>query len=199
MDTNITTPDPQRTAPQAGGAGRPNGLTLLCVLTFIGSGINALTYLFMASNLENVKDMLLYNDAYAALYDSVPGMEAAINYVVSLGPGFFWIQTLLYLASLCGAILMFRRIYAGFHVYTIAQCLLILWNMYQTGWGIPYGTIFLSGAFVALYAMFLPWLKNRQPLPPYEPNGNKTEADPQAGQTDQTGQTDQNENPSNEN
>lgn len=196
MDTNITPPAPQHTAPQAGNTQRPGGLTLLCVLTFIGSGINALTYLFMAANLQTVKDMLLYSDTYAELYASVPGMEAAIGHVVSLGPGFFWMQTLLYLASLAGAILMFRRLFAGFHVYTIAQCLLILWSMYQTGWGVPWGTIFLSGAFVALYAMFLPWLKNRQPLPPYDPNGHKTEAGHQAGQTDQTGQT---ENHSNEN
>lgn len=164
MDTNLN--------PQTAAAKRPNGLTLLCILTFIGSGLNALTYLFMAVNLNTMKDLLLYSDTYAELYASVPAMEAAVTQVVSLGPLFFWVQALLCLASLAGAICMFKRIFAGFHIYTIAQCLLILWNMYQTGWGVPYGSIFLSGAFVALYAMFLPYLKNKdkQPLPPYDPN-----------------------------
>ncbi len=203
MDTNLSMPEPRRTGSQTGGAQRPTGLTLLCILTFIGSGFNALTYLFMASNLQNVKEMLLYNDAYADLYAGIPGMEEAINYVISLGPGFFWMQTLLYAASLAGAICMFKRIPAGFHVYTIAQCLLILWNMYQTGWGIPYGTIFLSGAFVALYAMFLPWLKNRQPLPPYDPNrgdnGDDTAQDAPSHTIQDPDQAGQNDNLSNEN
>ncbi|MDE6514931.1 MAG: hypothetical protein K2O53_00185 [Bacteroidales bacterium] len=164
MDTNL---NPQTAAPK-----RPNGLTLLCILTFIGSGCNALTYLFMAANLNTIKDLLLYSDTYAELYASVPAMEEAVTQVVALGPAYFWVQTLLCLGSLAGAICMFKRIFAGFHIYTIAQCLLILWNMYQTGWGVPYGSIFLSGAFVALYAMFLPYLKNKdgQPLPPYDPN-----------------------------
>lgn len=173
MDTNAFIPTPAQGQPglPTPTRQRPAGLTLLCILSFIGSGINALTYLVMAANLNTVKDLLLYSDTYAELYESVPGMEAAINHVVSLGPGFFWIQTLLYLMSLAGVICMFRRIYAGFHIYTVAQCLLILWNMSQTGWGVPYGSIFLSGAFVALYALFLPYLRNRQPLPPYDPNG----------------------------
>ena len=91
MDTNL---NPQTAAPK-----RPNGLTLLCILTFIGSGCNALTYLFMAANLNTIKDLLLYSDTYAELYASVPAMEAAVTQVVALGPAYFWVQTLLCLGS----------------------------------------------------------------------------------------------------
>lgn len=172
MDIKITIPDPEPAKPQEKKSQRPNGLTLLCILTFIGSGFSALSCLFMAANLNTMKDLLLYSDTYAELYASVPAMEAAVKQVVELGPLYFWVLTLLYSASLTGAVCMFKRIFSGFHIYTIAQCLLILWNMYQTGWGVPYGSIFLSGGFVALYAIFLPYLKNKdkQPLPPYDPN-----------------------------
>ena len=164
MDTNF---DIQA---QNGASVRPKWLTILCILTFIGSGFNTLCYLLMAGNLNTITDVLLYSDTYQDLYASVPDMEAAVEKLVSLGAGFFWIQTLLYAASLSGAICMFKRIYAGFHIYTIAQCLLILWSMYRMDWGVPYGSIFLSGGFIALYAIFLPYLKNKPEEAPYDPN-----------------------------
>ncbi len=166
MDTNFIFQEPNKKP------GRPKWLTVLCILTFIGSGLNTLCYLLMAGNLDTITDVLLYSDTYQELYASVPDMEAAVEKLVSLGAGFFWIQALLYAASLSGAVCMFKRIYAGFHIYTIAQCLLILWSMYRMDWGVPYGTIFLSGGFIALYAMFLPYLKNRPAEQPYDPNAN---------------------------
>lgn len=170
---------------------RPTGLSLLCILSFIGSGCYVFSYFVMASALPTFKDLFLYDDTYAALYDSVPMMRDAMEQILNLGPVFFWVNALLYAVSLAGAILMYKRKFKGFHIYTIAQCLLILWSMYKFGWGVPWGSIFLSGCFVAMYALYIPYLKNLPLKAPYNPNDSNNSNDP-SGPSESSDQNDLN-------
>ena len=51
---------------------------------------------------------------------------------------------------------MWRLRRVGFHIYTIAQCLLILQGMLLVpGTGVPFGAIIWTGLFVAGYASYL--------------------------------------------
>ena len=102
--------------------GRPNLLNILCILTFIGSGMN-----FFSSLMISV-----FYDQFTILAEEInksfhlPGLEMIME-----GKSiFFAVSALIYAGCITGAILMWKLKKAGFHVYTIFQILLILSPMY---------------------------------------------------------------------
>ena len=136
---------------------RPGGLTVLCVLTFLGSGISFLFQLFSF-----------------AFYDVIPGiMEAAaenmngapadayrdiIDLFISMPRYVFLVSAILYVFSVSGAAIMLAMRKIGFHVYAVAQLLIIFvpqllrkmplsWT--DTGWN-----LLIAIAFIALYFMY---------------------------------------------
>jgi hypothetical protein len=124
---------------------RPQILTVLCILTFIGSGINFISYLFIA----------LFYTQVTILAESIknnlkwPGMEM----ILEGKPLFFAVSALIFAGSGAGALMMWHLKKAGFHVYTIFQILLILSPMYFFHFPTPspYDLI-LSSIFVLLYS-----------------------------------------------
>jgi len=124
---------------------RPQLLTILCVLTFIGSGLNAFSSLFIAA----FYDFFLVVAAELNEKLNLPGLEMLLN----TSPGFFLITCLLYIGSLAGAIIMWRQSKTGFHVYTIAQILLIIAPMYFMNLSSPSVVeLLFSGLFIILYS-----------------------------------------------
>ena len=127
---------------------RPNMLTILCILTFIGSGLNAFSNLMV----------FIFFDASMAFAAQLvktfklPGMELFLD----AKPIYFAVTTLINALALTGAIRMWQLHRHGFHIYTVAQILGIIAPMYFFRLpGPDFFSILLSGLFVILYASTL--------------------------------------------
>lgn len=140
----------------------PSSLKYLCILSFIGSGLAGLGQFIMALSLPFIKTQYNNGSEMFAMYKDIPNMTEALENIINTGPLHFYLATLVYIASFIGVLMMWKRKFMGFHIYTIAQCLLILFTMKASGWGVPWGDIFFSGVFVALYALNINYLKNKQ-------------------------------------
>ena len=137
-------------------AERPSFLSVLCVLSFIGSGCSLLSYLSIGMSFNTLRTLVLESDTYEAYFAMAPNMRSSMEIMFSLPHWYFFMNGLMYAASLAGAILMWRLRRVGFHIYTIAQCLLILQGMLLVpGTGVPFGAIIWTGLFVAGYASYL--------------------------------------------
>lgn len=131
---------------------RPGLLTVLCILTFIGSGLNVVSGLAIGAFFDSFVPVA----ADLATTYKLPGMEL----ITDGTPGFFFISALLYSGSVAGALLMWRLHRNGFHLYTICQILLILAPMYfykLTGPSLP--DLIFTGIFVILYSINLRIMK----------------------------------------
>ena len=128
--------------------GRPSMLTILCILTFIGSGMQLFSSLFVSLFYE----FFMKSAQVIAEKFNMPGMEQ----LQEVAPVFFVVSALLDAGAIVGAILMFRLKKIGFHIYTIFQILLILAPMYFMHLPGP-GTaeVLFSGLFIILYSMNL--------------------------------------------
>jgi len=117
---------------------RPTFLTVLCILTFIGSGLGTLTYLLMTV-----------------------GMGSLMSYLGSLGGGvlgggttYFAIGTVLAAASLYGAIMMWKLKKMGFYIYTGANVIAIILPLF---FGMSFSAIgaVIPVVFIVLYGLNL--------------------------------------------
>ncbi len=95
---------------------RPELLTVLCILSFIGSGLAAFSNLVL---------FLTYDEMDSLLEEAEIGMEE-IMLLLSGGRSFFIAGFFLYMVSLAGAYAMWKMRKIGFHLYTGAQLFLII-------------------------------------------------------------------------
>lgn len=142
---------PQELLPETAPV-RPMMLTVLCILTFIGSGLNLFSSVVISLFFEPFKL------AAASISETLelPGIEA----ILGADRLFFVVSAAVYALSIFGAYNMFRLKRIGFHLYTIAQILLIIVPMYF--FHLPGPSIvdlMLSGAFVIFYATHLKIMK----------------------------------------
>ncbi|GHV72260.1 hypothetical protein FACS1894201_00470 [Bacteroidia bacterium] len=144
-------PFKESTLPQRSGP-----LTLLCVLTFIGSGFTLLSnaipaffYDTMMSTALDATDMLESEQLSALVEQSVTMMEKA-------GIFFFIVNMLLNGVSLLGAIGMWKVKTQGFQLYVVAQLLLLLVPMTFGVAKFPAtSNIVLTLCFITLYVLTL--------------------------------------------
>ena len=124
---------------------RPTFLTVLCILTFIGSGWGVLSQLFsllftnlvdVSAQTEQLNTMMDNMESGAGtsflsgiLSSSQEVMQATMMHAKSIAV----ISLVLSLLSLCGAILMFSLRRIGFYIYTVAQLLLLFVVPYFAG------------------------------------------------------------------
>ena len=130
---------------------RPTLLAVLCILTFIGSGMN----LFSSLVIAGFYDVFVEIAQEFSKKFNIPG----IDLLLETKPLFFLVSAVFYAGSLAGAILMMRLKKIGFHVYTVFQILLILAPMYfmhLSSPGLP--ELLFSGLFVLLYSMNLKFM-----------------------------------------
>ena len=127
-------------------------LLVLCILTFIGSGMSFLSFALFG----------LFNSFFhvvaevAAEKFDLPGMEL----LVEAPPSYFLINALLFAGSISGAVMMLALRKAGFHVYTISQILLLIAPMYFLKLpGPSMVDLVISGIFIILYSTQLKHLK----------------------------------------
>jgi len=146
---------------------RPILLTVLCVLTFIGSGFGVfgnLMAMFAAPFLEFFQASML-DEAYNQLGNN-PGdqfVKQALDMAVLTIDNFLGItlsKFIFYAISLTGAIMMFQMKKIGFYLYVAAQVGFLFIGPVFLGWNMFVSTaMFFSGffsiLFIALYAINL--------------------------------------------
>ena len=124
---------------------RPQLLNILCILSFIGSGMSGASFLMVYSS---------YNEVIPALSEfaeSFPGMEM----LLTAGRGFFLTGFVLYFLSVIGVSLMWRMRKAGFHFYTGSQLMILLLPLfYIEGYPLPFFDAVITGLFIFLYSRF---------------------------------------------
>jgi len=127
-------------------------LKILCVITFVGSGLGFLSYgiiglihSFFSSNLSLIPD---------------EQNRELIEMMLSAGRMFFFLNALLYAVSFAGAVLLWRLRKIGFHLYTASQLFLLILPMaYIKGFPMPGTNIFLTILFIWGYSGFLKVMK----------------------------------------
>jgi hypothetical protein len=123
-------------------------LKILCVITFIGSGLGFISYgtiglirNFFSSNLALIPD---------------EQNRELIGMLLSAGRLFFFLNALLYGVSFAGAILLWRMKKLGFHLYTASQLLLLIIPLaFIKGFPMPGASIFMTILFIWGYSGFL--------------------------------------------
>ena len=135
----------------------PELLKVLCILTFLGSGL---------SSFANLLTFLLIDEWKLAfeqgLFERFDGLfdPAAIQILIGVDSGFYLIQGLLYAASFFGAYLMWKLRKTGFHVYSTAQILtLIVQKLYLPSLPFPLIPLLLTITFILLYYKNLQHMK----------------------------------------
>lgn len=152
---------------QATRAKRPTFLTVLCILTFIGSGwsvLGSIFNFFTADVINGDLYMETYNSMVGDIESDPYGLTQSIVDQLSTslahGKEIATMNLVLSLISLLGAILMFNLRRIGFFLYTAAQILMLFVMPYFAGFGfLTLVQMTLSGivtlAFVIMYAVNL--------------------------------------------
>jgi hypothetical protein len=129
-------------APQA-PVKRPQMLTILCIITFIGSGLYAFSYLVLAASYDQMMKLL------REFYKDMPEFD----FILSAPREFFIISFILSAFSILGAVFMWNLRKMGFHFYTSAQIFsLALPAIYFGNDANPFINIMVAALFVYLYA-----------------------------------------------
>ena len=126
----------QTNAPEATSGQRPTFLSVLCILTFIGSGLAVLMYLLGIFGIGALNNLL--GDFGAETADA--GILKPIMMLVISA------------ASIYGAIMMWSLKKMGFYLYVAAQVLLLVF-----GWSIL--ALVFAALFVVLYGLNLKHLE----------------------------------------
>lgn len=117
----------------------PTMLKVLCILTFIGSGLSALMYLLLIIGL-------------GAVLANIPG--AASMGGVGGGTVMLIVGLILAAASIYGAIQMMKLKKLGFFIYTGAQVIMLILGPIMGG-GFSFVGLIITAVFVVLYALNL--------------------------------------------
>ncbi len=121
---------------------RPELLTILCILTFIGSGLQGISNIFVFSNQELIIEQFIDSPFY----------NEDMHKYFETDSKFFLLNSMVYFTSLLGAIYMWRLKKIGFHLYTMSQiAVLFIFSIYKPMPGIPTLEIIVTGLFIFLY------------------------------------------------
>lgn len=132
---------------------RPSGLSMICVLTFIGSGISALSSLMVFTGFDLIPSVPMD----ASLF---PEAQDVKDMVMSAGRWFFLIMAVLFIISFTGATMMWKLKKIGFHCYTFSQMLMFLIPLLMIqGYIVPISSVLITSAFIGMYGLNLRFMK----------------------------------------
>jgi hypothetical protein len=123
----------ENTTNEVAKAKRPGLLSVLCILTFIGSGLATLLYLLL----------LIAAGTLGAMLADIPGLGSMI---AGGGMAIFGAGLVLSFLSFFGAIKMWGMKKIGFYLYTGAQVLMLIVPLF---FGVPFSV--MSAVFTALF------------------------------------------------
>lgn len=98
---------------------RPQLLTVLAILSFIGSGMSLFSYVVINFGFDAVVNIL-----ETEMKDVYP--EILVDFIKDAGKTFFMIGSLAYAASLFGVYKMWNLKKIGLHYYAISQFVILL-------------------------------------------------------------------------
>ena len=125
---------------------RPDLLSALCILTFIGSGIAFLGYFAAALFFEQTKELIVR-------YSSRHSVEI-------ISPLFFTVLMAFYALSLTGAIRMWKLHRDGLYLYVPAQLIILFFPSVYIGWeAFSTANAIFTTLFIAGYSIHLKYLK----------------------------------------
>jgi hypothetical protein len=128
---------------------RPTLLSILCILTFIFSGMSVTGFFAVSVNYEQSLEVM------RTAYGNMP--EA--GFLLQAPRDFFFISFILSALSLAGAILMWNLRKTGFHIYTASQlAMLAIPLLYFGSETNPLLNIIITTLFVYLYAKNLKFM-----------------------------------------
>ena len=141
---------------------RPEMLTVLCILSFINAVYNGISNFISFAFYDTFQSLFaqmregegMFADMAEQMGDNWELISQASSLAFSVGRGYYFFETVLYVASFIGVLMMWRLQKKGFHVYTISQILmLIVTSMFITSkvGGFPFGAIFWTAMFVFMY------------------------------------------------
>lgn len=136
---------------------RPEFLKFLCIISFLGGGLSLVTYGFMYFYFEEW--VIAFNEGQ---FDELMGtldMEA-IEVFLNVNSNFFLFQALLFGLSILGVYNMWKLKKLGFHMYSIAQILLLITQqVYLPSLPFPLIPFLLTLTFILLYARNLSFMR----------------------------------------
>ena len=125
---------------------RPDFLSALCILTFIGSSIAFFAYFFASVFFERSTELIIKYSSWSS--------------AGQISPLFFTLLMTLYAASLIGAIRMWKLHRDGFIIYTTAQFVIVILPLLWTNsHGLSATNIIFTAVFIAGYSLNLKWLR----------------------------------------
>lgn len=128
---------------------RPLFLTVLCVLSFIGSGMAAISNIFVFINHDLVQDAIRNAD-FSAL-----GIDP--SFFVNVEKKYFLLSGLLNIISFTGVRHMWLMRKAGFHLYAISQLMMLIIStiyIYRPSEVFPMFDLLIVSIFVLMYLKF---------------------------------------------
>ena len=129
---------------------RSDLLTILCIFTFIGSGLAAFSNLFIYLSFD---EMITIIEDYEV---DIPGFDM----MMSGGRRFFITGFILYTFSWVGALQMWKLKKIGFHLYTGAQIfILLLFIIMVPSYTFSIFSLLFTAVFIAGYAINLKFMK----------------------------------------
>ncbi|MBO5847720.1 MAG: hypothetical protein J6R17_00725 [Bacteroidales bacterium] len=144
-------------------AKRPEMLTVICILSFINAVyngiVNFISFAFY-DTFQNVFEQMrngegMFADMAEQMGDSWETMAEASALAFSVGRGYYFIEMVLFIASFVGVLMMWKLQKRGFHVYAIAQILMLIATsicvVSKIGGGFPFGPILWTALFVMTY------------------------------------------------
>lgn len=140
----LTPPEQQKKAPPM--------LIVLAVLTFIGSGLNALIWFFLSFSSEYIPVMIEIAKNMSLSEDMVRAYEQ----LEAIAGWKFLILALIYALAVIGAALMLKLKKLGFHFYIISQILLFCCCNFIIGGDFKMDITGIIGSlmFILLYGTF---------------------------------------------
>ncbi len=130
---------------------RLRSLRIILVLSIIGSGVSLLNYMLMGALLPTMKTMY-----YSGSMHFPSEMAVYIEQVLDTPRSFYLCGALLYAMSLAGVILMWQLRKSGFHLYTLAQLLILLITVLFLGREmLSLGSVMFTILFVVYYYIAL--------------------------------------------
>jgi len=124
---------------------RPKMLTIVCILSFIGSGLVGLSHFMIYSTFNDIMPAL------AEASKQLPGIE----WLLSAKRNFYLAGFVFYFVSFFGVSLMWRMRKSGFHFYTGSQIVILLMPVfYIHGYPIPFFDGVITLLFIMTYAKF---------------------------------------------
>ena len=128
-------------------AERPRLLAVICILTFLGSGMTLFSNAMLTLFYDQFRQLFGGQESLDFL-----GNQMNISGLLDISRSFYLLQALFAGLSLTGAILMwnFRKI--GFHFYALAQLImLIIPKLYIHGLPFPVFELSITALFIYLY------------------------------------------------